>query len=297
MAWMKRISLFILTNILVVVTISLVFSLLSNFLGIRAGAEGYSSLILFCSVWGMGGAFISLLMSKFMAKMAMGVEIIDPATRDPHLRSLVETVHELARKAQLPKMPEVGIFDNPELNAFATGPSKSNSLVAVSTGLLNRMSQDEVEGVLGHEIAHIANGDMVTMTLIQGIVNAFVMFFARIIGGIISSQVEEKSRFWVRMLVVMVLEILFSILGSIVVNAFSKRREYRADFGGASLTSKHKMIGALRRLQANYESLESDQSGLATLKISSKSEGWKSLFSTHPSLEDRIRTLEQTSLH
>lgn len=297
MAWMKRISLFILTNILVVVTISLVFSLLSNFLGIRAGAEGYSSLILFCSVWGMGGAFISLLMSKFMAKMAMGVEIIDPATRDPHLRSLVETVHELARKAQLPKMPEVGIFDNPELNAFATGPSKSNSLVAVSTGLLNRMSQDEVEGVLGHEIAHIANGDMVTMTLIQGIVNAFVMFFARIIGGIISSQVEEKSRFWVRMLVVMVLEILFSILGSIVVNAFSKRREYRADYGGASLTSKHKMIGALRRLQANYESLESDQSGLATLKISSKSDGWKSLFSTHPSLEDRIRTLEQTSLH
>jgi heat shock protein HtpX len=297
MAWMKRISLFILTNILVVVTISLVFSLLSNFLGIRAGAEGYSSLILFCSVWGMGGAFISLLLSKFMAKMAMGVEIIDPATRDPHLRSLVETVHELARKAQLPKMPEVGIFDSPELNAFATGPSKSNSLVAVSTGLLNRMSQDEVEGVLGHEIAHIANGDMVTMTLIQGIVNAFVMFFARIIGGIISSQVEEKSRFWVRMLVVMVLEILFSILGSIVVNAFSKRREYRADFGGASLTSKHKMIGALRRLQANYESLESDQSGLATLKISSKSEGWKSLFSTHPSLEDRIRTLEQTSLH
>jgi heat shock protein HtpX len=297
MAWMKRISLFILTNILVVVTISLVFSLLSNFLGIRAGAEGYSSLILFCSVWGMGGAFISLLMSKFMAKMAMGVEIIDPATRDPHLRSLVETVHELARKAQLPKMPEVGIFDNPELNAFATGPSKSNSLVAVSTGLLNRMSQDEVEGVLGHEIAHIANGDMVTMTLIQGIVNAFVMFFARIIGGIISSQVEEKSRYWVRMLVVMVLEILFSILGSIVVNAFSKRREYRADYGGASLTSKHKMIGALRRLQANYESLESDQSGLATLKISSKSDGWKSLFSTHPSLEDRIRTLEQTSLH
>jgi heat shock protein HtpX len=275
----------------------LVFSLLSNFLGIRAGAEGYSSLILFCSVWGMGGAFISLLMSKFMAKMAMGVEIIDPATRDPHLRSLVETVHELARKAQLPKMPEVGIFDNPELNAFATGPSKSNSLVAVSTGLLNRMSQDEVEGVLGHEIAHIANGDMVTMTLIQGIVNAFVMFFARIIGGIISSQVEEKSRYWVRMLVVMVLEILFSILGSIVVNAFSKRREYRADYGGASLTSKHKMIGALRRLQANYESLESDQSGLATLKISSKSDGWKSLFSTHPSLEDRIRTLEQTSLH
>jgi heat shock protein HtpX len=123
------------------------------------------------------------------------------------------------------------------------------------------------------------------------------MFFARIIGGIISSQVEEKSRFWVRMLVVMVLEILFSILGSIVVNAFSKRREYRADYGGASLTSKHKMIGALRRLQANYESLESDQSGLATLKISSKSDGWKSLFSTHPSLEDRIRTLEQTSLH
>ena len=188
----RRILLFVLTNILVVVTISIVVGILGSVFHVNLYGNNYTSLFLLCLVWGMGGAFISLAMSRIMAKWMMGVHVID--SRNPgEFRDLVNTVHELAQKAGLPAMPQVGVYDSSEVNAFATGPSKSRSLVAVSTGLLQRMNQDQIEGVLGHEIAHISNGDMVTMTLIQGVINAFVMFFARIVAFAISSALRGKD--------------------------------------------------------------------------------------------------------
>jgi heat shock protein HtpX len=292
MTWLKRISLFLITNILVMITLSIAWSLLSGFLGIRGGNHYLPYLMLWSLVWGMGGAFISLLMSKMMAKWMMGLKIIDPKTLNPQERDVLNMVYSMAQRAQLPKMPEVAIYDSPEINAFATGPSKSNSLVAVSTGLLNRMTRDEVEGVIGHEVAHIANGDMVTMTLIQGIVNAFVLFFSRIISSIIANQVEERSRAAVRLIATLVLDIVFTILGSIVVNYFSRQREFRADYGGAKYAGRDKMINGLRRLQSQYEMIPADNSALSTMKISNKSSGIMALFSTHPSLEERIKRLQ-----
>ncbi len=229
----RRIMLFVLTNILVVVTISIVIGLLGRVLGINFYGNSYSSLFLLCLVWGMGGAFISLAMSKFMAKWMMGVQVIDPNNAG-ELRDLVNTVHDLARKAGLTVMPDVGVYDSPEVNAFATGPSKRNSLVAVSTGLLQRMDRDQLEGVLGHEIAHISNGDMVTMTLIQGVINAFVMFFARIIAFAISSAMRGKDSdressfggFWMNYLLISVLEIVFGMLGeTIELNVKASNRD------------------------------------------------------------------------
>ncbi|MFN7454811.1 MAG: M48 family metalloprotease, partial [Pseudobdellovibrionaceae bacterium] len=164
MAMFKRISLFLITNVLVLVTVSIAFSIIAHFFGLNQSANYMTYTLVFCAVWGMGGAFISLFISKWMAKRAMGVQIIDQNVRDPQLREVVEMVHNMSRRAGLPKMPEVGVYESPEINAFATGPSKSNSLVAVSTGLLRAMNKEEVEGVIGHEVAHIANGDMVTMT-------------------------------------------------------------------------------------------------------------------------------------
>ena len=294
MAWFKRISLFLLTNILVVVTISIVL----NVLGIRPylSAQGidYGSLLAFCLVWGFGGALISLAMSRLMAKWMMGVQLIDPQTSDPQLRWLVSTVDRMAKASGITTTPEVGVYDSPELNAFATGPTKNRSLVAVSSGLLTRMSPSEVEGVLSHEIAHVANGDMVTMTLIQGVVNAFVMFFARIIGWAISQNVREENQAVVNGLVVFVLEILFSFLGFMVVASFSRWREFRADAGGARLGGREKMISALRALQRNYEPSEQpvQQEAVAALKISGKSSGFMALLSTHPPLEVRIERLQ-----
>jgi heat shock protein HtpX len=175
----KRVFLFLMVNILIVTTITIILSIFH--VRDRVGDTGFFGLMIFCLIWGMGGAFISLLISRWMAKMMMGVEVIDPNTNDPQLRQLVGTVENLARSANIP-MPEVGIYDSPEINAFATGPSKSRSLVAVSSGLLRNMRQPEVEGVLGHEISHIANGDMVTMTLLQGVVNAFAMLDRKSVG-------------------------------------------------------------------------------------------------------------------
>ncbi|GIL18641.1 MAG: protease HtpX [Oligoflexia bacterium] len=293
MKWFKRISLFVLTNILVMVTISIAFNIVVNVFGLRQLDSYFGYMLVFCCFWGMGGAFISLLISKFMAKMAMGVQIIEPNTQDPRLRDLVNMTYDLARKAGLQKMPEVGIYEAPEINAFATGPSRSNSLVAVSTGLLQAMDRNEVEGVIGHEVAHIANGDMVTMTLIQGVVNSFVMFLARIIAHVVSSQVEEKSRNAVHFAVVIVLDILFTILGSILVNYFSRQREFRADKGGAVYAGRDKMIAGLRRLQSQFDMIDGDNGGMATMKISNKSTGLMALFSSHPPLEERIQRLEQ----
>lgn len=295
MAFLKRIGLFVLTNVLVMVTIGIVWSIASRFLGL-AGLNSYlPTMIAFCAVWGMGGAFISLLMSKWMAKMFHGVQVIDTNNPNPELRALVTKVHEIARRAQLPKMPEVGIYESIDVNAFATGPSKSNSLVAVSTGLLQRMNDKEVEGVLAHEVAHIANGDMVTMTLIQGIVNAFAMFFSRILANLVASNVEERYREIVRFVVTILGDIAFTMLGSIVVNHFSRKREFRADAGGAKYSSRENMIAALQKLRSVYElPIPPEEGATATLMISNRDKGGLAkLFMTHPPLEVRIEALQR----
>jgi heat shock protein HtpX len=295
MTWFKRIFLFVITNILIIVTISIVTSLL----GIQPYLRGYgidlTSLALFCLIWGMGGSLISLLLSKFMAKLMMGVEVIQP--NDPQLGWLVRKVHNIARKAGISQMPEVGIYESPELNAFATGPSKNNALVAVSTGLLQHMDENALEGVLGHEVAHIANGDMVTMTLLQGIVNAFVMFFARIIAFAVSSAVKDDDlRYFIQFALIIVLEIALSLLGMFVVAWFSRYREFRADEGGARLTSRSSMINALKTLKDYYEIEDPRGKELAAFKISSKSGGLMALLSTHPPLEERIARLQKLAI-
>jgi len=299
MTWFKRIGLFLAVNALVMITVSFILNLLGVNSYITAYGLNYQSLMIFCLVWGMGGAFISLALSKIMAKWMMGVQIIEPETRDPQLRELVLMVHELSRAASLPKMPEVGIYDSNEVNAFATGPSRSNSLVAVSTGLLNRMNKDEIKGVIGHEIAHIANGDMVTMTLVQGIVNAFVMFLARVIAFALTMTKGQDSEerqgpplsFYI---VQFVLEIAFMFLGSMVVAWFSRYREYRADAEGAKLAGREKMIQALEGLKRTFDHVDqTSQTNVQSFKISSKPGRFLNLFSTHPPLDERINRLRQ----
>ncbi len=295
----KRIFLFIMVNILVMVTITVVTSLLGVNHYMSAKGLNYSSLLLFCLIWGFGGAFISLAISRWVAKFSMGIKPIDPENCTTEERNLYNKVAKLAQKAGLPKTPEVGIYDSAELNAFATGPSKSRALVAVSTGLLQRMDSQEVEGVLAHEVSHIANGDMVTMTLIQGVVNAFVMFFARIIAFATTQFVKEDIRPLVNLAVVIVLEILFSILGSIVIAWFSRAREFKADFGGAQLAGKSSMIAALAALQRVYDNPlpegEETPKSIAAFKISNKTSILQ-IFSTHPPLDVRIQALRQNNL-
>ena len=291
MVWGKRIVLFLLTNILVMLTVTILAQVLG--LGRGLGGTGYGGLMLFCFVWGMAGSLISLALSRVMAKQMMGVQVIDPSTNDPTERTLVEIVHGLARGARLPAMPEVGIYDSPEVNAFATGPTRSRALVAVSSGLLGRMNRDEVEGVLGHEITHVANGDMVTMTLLQGVVNAFVLFFARVIAFAISQSVREESRGMINFLVVIVLQIVLSLLGALVVAGFSRWREFRADHGGATLAGTPKMIAALERLRRNTELVDTRQEALATLKIAGAPSRFMRLMASHPPLEERIARLQQ----
>ena len=291
----KRIFLFLLTNLLIIATLSILLNLICAALGINPN-QYYSYMLIYSVLFGFGGAFISLFMSKWMAKRMMGLQIIDPRTNDPMLRDLVLRVHSLAQAARLPKMPEVAIYDSPDVNAFATGPSKRNSLVAVSTGLLRKMNREEVEGVLAHEVAHIANGDMVTMTLVQGVINSLVIFLARIIANLVVSQLrsnDDQPNPFLYMGIVFVLEIVLSLFGMIVVTYFSRAREFRADSGGARLAGKDKMIAALRSLQTAIARPNPDEEAIATLKISGRRKGTlAALFSTHPSLDDRIRRLE-----
>jgi heat shock protein HtpX len=291
MVWAKRIVLFLITNILVMLTITILVEVLG--LGRGLGGGGLAGLMIFCLVWGMAGSLISLALSRVMAKRMMGVQVIDPNTSDPTERKLVEIVHGLARGARLPALPEVGIYDSPEVNAFATGPTKSRALVAVSSGLLGRMNRDEVEGVLGHEITHVANGDMVTMTLLQGVVNAFVLFFARVVAMAVSQNVRQESRGMVNFLVVIVLQIVLSLLGALVVAAFSRWREFRADHGGATLAGTPKMIAALERLRRNAEMVDTSHEALATLKIAGAPSRFMALLASHPPLEERIARLQQ----
>jgi heat shock protein HtpX len=302
----KRIGLFLAVNILVMITLTFVMRLFGIGHYVSAYGLDYRALAVICLIWGMGGSIFSLLLSRFMAKQMMGVEVIDPNTRDPELGNLVQMVHHLSRSAGLTTMPEVGIYDSPDLNAFATGPSRSRALVAVSTGLLSRMSRAEVEGVIGHEIAHVANGDMVTLTLIQGVVNAFAMFLARILAFAISQATrsdDERERgrgglgSFAEMMLVQLFEMVFLVLGSMVVAWFSRWREFRADHGGATIAGREKMIAALRKLQMAYEmpiEAEPAPAAMQALQISNRKGGFLSLFASHPPLEDRIAALENT---
>ncbi|RDI43757.1 protease HtpX [Aquicella lusitana] len=296
MGMLKRVLLFIATNILVIATISIITSALGLHSYLTAYGIDYVQLAIFCAIWGTAGAFISLFMSKFIAKMAMGVVIINPNNATREERFLLEIIYGLAKKLGLRKMPEVGIYPSPEVNAFATGPTKNSSLVAVSSGLLMNMNRDEIEAVLGHEMSHVANGDMVTMTLIQGIVNAFALFLSRIIAYTISVAMSRDERgdisYLTYSLFTIIFDILFTLLGTILVAAFSRWREYRADAGGAKLVGRDKMIAALKRLQMASGIEDERAPSLAALKISHHS-SWMSLFSTHPPLEKRITRLEE----
>ena len=290
MAFIKRFFLFALVNALILLTLSIAFQVIFSVLGMPSAS---ANIWIYYGVIGFGGAFTSLALSRITAKWMMGVQVIDPNTHNPSERRLLDMVHGLARAAQLPAMPEVGVYDSPEVNAFATGPTKARSLVAVSTGLLNQMDSDAVEGVLGHEVAHIANGDMVTMTLLQGLINTMVLIVARIISSLVASNVEERSRGAVRLVTYYVLQFVLSLLGSMVVCYFSRRREYRADAGGARLAGRDRMLAGLKSLRQVYGDVDDNQQAMATLKISGHSaQALFNLFATHPPLEERIRRLE-----
>lgn len=298
MAFAKRIFLFLALNFLVVIMISIILNLLNVQPYLQHYGIDYKSLLIFCFVWGMGGAFISLALSRTMAKWMMGVQVIDPNTKNLEERHLLEMVYRLARKADLPAMPEVGIYRSPEVNAFATGPTRSRALVAVSTGLLNRMQGPEREGVIGHEITHVANGDMVTMTLLQGVVNAFVMFLARVLAfalsGLGRNREQKGGSTMSYILFVYLFEVVFMILGSLVIAAYSRYREFRADAGGAHLAGKDAMISSLRTLQ-NLQEIKDPQENpaMAAFKISHQArKGLLRFFASHPPLEERIERLE-----
>jgi heat shock protein HtpX len=302
MGYLRRIILFFAINALVILTISVILSFFHVQPFLQSHGISYRDLLLFCTIWGFGGAFISLGLSRMMAKWMMGVKVIDPNTRDPQGKDLIHVVYTLARAANLPAMPEVGIYESPEINAFATGPSRRRSLVAVSRGLLNRMSQDELEGVLGHEIAHVANGDMVTMTLMQGVINAFVMFLARVLAFALSgignknNQRSSSGSYGTYYVLVFVFELVFMLLGMLVIAAYSRYREFRADRGGAKLAGKGNMISALEALKRTQEIVDerAQKPAYQSFKISNpKRHGIKQLFSTHPPLEVRIERLKQ----
>jgi heat shock protein HtpX len=283
----KRILLFVATNLAIALMLSIVLQLLGISGYIRAGRVDVGALMLFSLFWGMGGAFISLLISRWIAKWSMGVKLIDGQTGSPDLDWLYRTIQRQTQQAQIP-MPEVGVYESPEVNAFATGPSKSRSLVAVSSGLLRTMRQDEVEGVIAHELTHIQNGDMVTMTLIQGVVNAFVFFLSRLIGSMVRDSRGNAGA--LSFVVTLVLQFVLGLLGMIVVAWFSRAREFRADAGAAAIAGRGNMIAALRRLQGTQELVDTRQEQLATLKIAGAR--MNMLMATHPPLADRIAALE-----
>ncbi len=286
---MKRIALFLITNLAIMLVLGVVLNVLMAALGLKFGSTG--GIMLIAAVFGFGGAFISLFMSKWMAKRSTGAYVIS-SPRNETEYWLVETVKRQAAQAGV-NMPEVAIYDSPEMNAFATGPSKNNSLVAVSTGLLHNMSQDEAEAVLAHEVAHVANGDMVTLTLIQGVVNTFVIFISKILAGIVDNFLsgndeESGGHSWTYFVFDIIFQILFGFLASMVVAYFSRKREFAADAGAAQLVGAHKMQAALERLKANYPS-QLDGSMMAFGIASGK--GIAELFSSHPPLDARIEAL------
>ena len=293
---MKRIVLFLATNLAIVLVLSVVTSLLGVNRWLTANGLNYEALLGFSLIFGFGGSFISLAMSKMIAKWSTGAQILKEPRNSSEMW-LLQTVERQARAAGI-GMPEVAIYEAPEPNAFATGMNKNNALVAVSTGLLRSMSQEEVEAVLGHEISHVANGDMVTLTLIQGVVNTFVIFMARVIGYVIDQAVfrrnsdENSGPGFGYMITVMVLEVLFGILASMIVAWFSRQREFRADAGGAHLAGKRKMIAALQRLQQAHAPSSLPQQ-MTAMGISGGQ--LAKMFSSHPPLEERIAALQRAT--
>lgn len=294
-----RILLFLGLNLLVITMVTLVLNLFGVQPYLNAYGLDYQSLMIFCLVWGMVGAVISLCLSRVMAKWMLGVAVIDAETRDPQLKELLYTVQTLSRKAGIP-MPQVGIYKSTEVNAFATGPTKNRSLVAVSSGLLNRMNQQELEGVIGHELAHIANGDMVTMTLLQGVINAFVMFLARVLASLLSGMGKNKNHsqngsYVSFMIFTYLFEAIFMTLGFMVIAAYSRYREFRADAGGSRITGKASMISALESLKSLKNNVDVKQNeAIAAFKIAgSKKKGIRFLFATHPPIEERIERLQR----
>ncbi|MBP8898335.1 MAG: protease HtpX [Sulfuritalea sp.] len=289
---MKRIFLFLATNMAIVLVLSVTMRLLGVEPYLNANGLNLGSLLIFAAVMGFGGSFISLAISKWSAKRAMGVQVIEAPSNSTEFW-LVETVRKYSAEAGI-KMPEVGIFDTPEVNAFATGMTKNSSLVAVSSGLLRQMSKSEAEAVIGHEVAHIANGDMVTLALIQGVVNTFVMFLSRVIGHVVDRVVFKTENghgpaFFITMIVA---ELVLGVLASIIVMYFSRQREFRADRGGAGLAGRSNMIAALQRLNSLHPAPLPEK--LAAFGISGGGAGGiKRLFMTHPPLEERIEALRR----
>lgn len=289
---MKRVVLFILTNLAIVAVLSIVLNILgANKLFSHGGALNIGNLLIFAFVFGMGGALISLAISKWMAKTMTGAEVIEQP-RSPDEAWLLETVKRQAQQAGI-GMPEVAIYESPEVNAFATGMNRNNALVAVSRGLLQGMTEGEVEAVLAHEVSHIANGDMVTLTLIQGVVNTFVIFFSKIIGNFVDKVIfkNEEGPGIAYYVTSFIAEIFLGILASIIVLWFSRQREFRADAGSANLVGPRKMIAALQRLQVMQTGELPPQ--IAAFGIAGKKEGFMSLFMSHPPLEDRIAALQE----
>ena len=289
-----RIGLFMLTNILIITMVAIVTGLLGVGGYMTQTGLDYGALLVFCLIWGMAGSFISLALSRWMAKKLMRVHLVNPESPG-ELHWYRDMVYHLAKRADLPAMPEVGIYESNDLNAFATGPTRKRSLVAVSTGLLGSMNRDELEGVLAHEIGHIRNGDMVTMVLIQGVINAFVMFFARVIAFFVSGAVRNELRWVVNIAVIIVLQILFGMLGMMVTGWFSRQREFRADRSSAQLAGREKMTAALEKLlqaQPAAAQIKDAHPSFASLKISGKKSKFSALFSTHPPLEVRIAALK-----
>ncbi len=287
---MKRIVLFLATNLAIVLVLSVTMRLLGVEPYLNANGLNLGSLLIFAAVMGFGGSFISLAISKWSAKQSMGIHVIESPSSSTEFW-LVETVRRQSAAAGI-QMPEVGIYDSPEVNAFATGMSRNSSLIAVSTGLLQQMTREEAEAVLGHEVAHAANGDMVTLALIQGVVNTFVMFLSRVIGHLVDKVVFKTERgqgpaFYVTMIVA---ELVLGVLASMIVMWFSRRREFRADEGGASLAGRAHMIAALQRLQSLHPQPLPDK--MAAFGIAGgMGGGLKKLFMTHPPLEERIASL------
>ena len=286
----KRIVLFLATNLAVLALLSIVMAVLQNVFGVTLGNNG--ALLVMATVFGFGGSFISLMMSKWMAKRSTGAHVIEQPANEAE-QWLVTTVRRQAEAAGI-KMPEVAIYDAPEINAFATGPSRNNSLVAVSTGLLRAMDRDEAEAVLAHEVSHVANGDMVTMALIQGVLNTFVIFLSRIVGRVIDAALSGNrdggtGPFY--FITVLVLDIIFGMLASVVAMWFSRWREFRADEGGARLAGREKMIAALERLSQTYGESTLPKEVRAFGISGAVGHGLRKLFMTHPPLAERIQAL------
>ncbi len=293
---MKRIMLFLATNIAILIVLSITLRLLGveRILDESGTGLNFNALLIFAAVFGFGGSFISLALSKWMAKRMTGAQVIEQP-RNSTEAWLLDTVRRQSRQAGI-EMPEVAIYDAPDVNAFATGMNKNKALVAVSTGLLRSMDQDEAEAVLGHEVSHVANGDMVTLALIQGVVNTFVIFIARVIGHLVDRVVFKNEQghgpaFWITTIVA---EVILAVLASAIVMWFSRYREFRADAGGARLAGREKMIAALERLKASHESHLPDQ--MAAFGINGGiGGGLKRLFMSHPPLDERIAALQRSA--